>query len=590
MITGRLPAELSKVILATASLCLISVSASQASYLSHRSTDLYFAQEEFNEPWVPRKGRMSYEQDRSQQDYGQGTKGTVHRVTCARLPEIVGLNGRANHDDIVVITTKGGCTLPGLAIHKGVTIRPATQLASAFHKTVTVTPRDKVKPGSHNPDDAIFKHVADAYPSSLACNAAAGACITVNVPTDKTVTIKDFHIWTRSPAVTPLIESRSGGLVLDNNFIEGTVQRDANSKFLGYTQSSAVLIHGSHAILKNNLIVYANIGVLLLPTQISDKSHYELRNNTIAEMGLRAIQLDGSSFVNTNGPMIKVNLDKNVINHGVLDLVPGSEHLYPDEGDEDEDENQDPDRPPVPQTGVQLTQADIVLTGNSFGQSALFHLAIIDGRAWIEKNIFKDAYVSIFNGGSAEIHVNRNLFESNKNIVNDMGQALSFSSPFPSGNICKNQTFSSFYSGPPNVTGYIDIPQRDYSFIFHDTKKVSRSKIRKARRREPDLWDAYDNYQDFAVASESRSKYIERPVKKKKKEIKNPEAMWDVFKNFFYKQNERIVAHVLFDRTDISQDGDYRECFDYSTLYKVGEPPFDAAEDIFLGKEPDEKT
>lgn len=598
MITGRLPARLSKVILMTASACFISVSASQADYLSHRSTELFFATEEFNEPWVPRKGKMSYEQDASQPEYGQGTKGTVHRVTCAELPGIVGPNGRANHGDIVVLTSKGVCNLPGLAIHKGVTIRPARDLVPGFHNTVTVTPRDKVKPGSHNPDDAIFKHVVDAYPFSLSCDAAAAPCITVNIPSDKTTTITDFHIWTKSPLVAPLVESRSGGLVLDNNYIEGTVQRDANARFLGYAQSSAVLVHGSHAVLKNNLIVYANIGVLLLPTQISDKSYYVLQNNTVAEMGLLAIQLDGSSFVNRNGPMVSVKLHKNTINRGVLDLVPGSEHLYEyeyeyeyedDEDPVDEDENQGPDRPPVPQAAIQLTKADMILTGNSFGQSDLAHLIVIDGRAWIDQNIFRDGDTAIFNGGSSEIHVNRNLFESNKNIVTDMGQALAFGSPFPSGNICRNQPFSSFYSGPPQVTGYVDTAQRGFEFVSSSEKKVSRSAVQRARKREPKLWDAYDNYQNFAAASEDKPKFSE-PADEKKKKSRKPEAMWSVFKNFFYKQSEPVVAHVLFDRSDISQEDDYRSCFDYSTLYKIGEPPIDEADDIFLGNDSRKET
>ena len=62
--------------------------------------------------------------------------------------------------------------------------------------------------------------------------------------------------------------------------------------------------------------------------------------------------------------------------------------------------------------------------------------------------------------------------------------------------------------------------------------------------------------------------------------------MWKVFRQFYEKQKEPVVAHVLFDRPDVADSTDYRACFDYSTLYKFATPvesedsPFITEEDL----------
>lgn len=567
MITGRLPAGLSKVILTSASVCLISVSASRADYLSHRSPALVFATEKFDEPWVPRKGKMSYEQDAAQPDYGQGTKGTVHQATCAQLPGIVGPAGKARDGDIIVITSKGSCKLSGLTIHKAVTIRPSG------------TPGPVVT----DLKDAGLDAAARKYELDFDCGSMTTACITANVAPGKMVTIRDINIHTDSLLDAPLIESRSGGLTLINNLISGAMRTNTDGDILGFELSAAVLIHGSQAVLKNNLIVHSSVGVMLIPTQISKKSNYTLSGNTITRVDV-GVLMDGTVFTSSDGPMVKITLAGNNINPG-LDEDIASSFNPPEPG---HDTILGYGGIGVPQYGVLARRVNLTLSGNSFGTSDI-HVELTGSKAFLDKNLFRHSHqYSIYIIDGTQVSINRNLFDDNQNVIYGIGYAFADNSPYPAGNICVNQTFASFYRGPSHVTGYVDVNAFPPSFAYYadEKKKVSRSAISKSRRRNPDLWAAFeDTGEIFTEGKTSGSPYVElksdSSAREKKAKSKTPDYMWDVFRTFYEKGTEPVVAHVLFDRKDVKPGDEYRACFDYSTLYKFDKPD-DWDDDLYL--------
>lgn len=546
--------------------------------------------------WVPRKGKMTYEEDAIQDDYGLGRR-RVRKVTCAQLPGYVGLGGGAEDEDIVVVTTKGTCNLSGLQVTKAVTIRPT----------------ETVSPLGQDLASMRLSTLANKYANKFNCSTMTSACITTNVGIGKTVVIENFHIFTDKPMMAPLVESRSGGLVLKNNLIIGAVERDDDDLILFYEQPAVVLAHGSHVSLQNNLIARASVGVMLMPTQFTPDSHFTLSGNILTQISV-GIHASGSTFMTSEGSMTKVNLIGNYINPALkyyfdsATYGPGSSGA-PDEdtdiaeGDQyipDDDKVLGLDVSPV-QYSVFVTGVTLKMKGNSLG-SAENHVQLQSSRAFFEQNIFRGAErYSIYPLDNNQISINRNLFDDNDQIIYMIGYALENHSPIPAGNVCLNQNFRSFYRGGFHMTGYIKnvdtSPQ--YVLIANPVDKISRSALRKSQRADPEMWAEYQGVSTLAKAEEDKKAKIVTssnmyynlangigPGAKKAKKRKKPRDMWSVFRKFYEKQKEPVVAHVLFDRPDVAQSGEYRACFDYSTLYKFADPiededsPFITEEDL----------
>lgn len=110
---------------------------------------------------------------------------------------------------------------------------------------------------------------------------------------------------------------------------------------------------------------------------------------------------------------------------------------------------------------------------------------------------------------------------------------------------------------------YVDVnthsatPQSSFS-----GKKPSRSKIRKSRKQEKALWAAYDAFLSGLEGDAAE-------------DLKGNgmDEMWGAFRAFFYKIQDDIVAHILFERPDVNADGGYYACLDYSLIYKFGPAP-----------------
>lgn len=121
------------------------------------------------------------------------------------------------------------------------------------------------------------------------------------------------------------------------------------------------------------------------------------------------------------------------------------------------------------------------------------------------------------------------------------------------------------------MISYVDVNSGGVTSDSSFTKKrVSRSKIRKSRRKEPGLWAAYDAFlsgldEESAEAASANGK----------------EEMWGAFKAFFYKIQEDVVAHILFDRPDVNPEDGYYACLDYSLIYKFGVGPGGGEDGIF---------
>lgn len=539
--------------------------------------------------WVPRKGKMTYEEDAIQDDYGQGRR-RVRKVTCAQLPGYVGLGGGAADEDIVVVTTKGVCNLARLQITKAVTIRPS----------------ETVPPLGHDLASMRLSTVADKYANKFNCSTMTSACITTNVGIGKTVVIENFHIFTDKPMMAPLVESRSGGLVLKNNLIIGAVERDDDDLILLYEQPAVVLAHGSHVSLQNNLIARASVGVMLMPTQFTPKSHFTLNGNVLTQIDV-GVHASGSTFMTREGSMTKVNLINNYITPALrynfnsatygpglsddlgVDVAEGAQYIP------DDDKVLGLDTSPI-QYSVFVTGVTLKMKGNSLG-SAENHVQLQNSRAFFEQNIFRGAErYSIYPLGNNQISINRNLFDDNDQIIYQIGYALENHSPIPAGNVCLNQTFRSFYRGAFHMTGYIKNVDTspEYTLIADPVAEISRSALRKSKRANPQMWAEYEGVGSQAKAEEKKKSYANTnlyvmaangtlPTTKKKKK---PVGMWKVFRKFYEKQKEPVVAHVLFDRLDVADSTDYRACFDYSTLYKFDNPvesedsPFITEEDL----------
>lgn len=539
--------------------------------------------------WIPRKGKMTYEEDATQDDYGQGRR-RVRKVTCAQLPGYVGLGGGAEDEDIVVVTTKGVCNINGLQITKAVTIRPA--------ETVPPLGRDLAS--------MRLSTIADKYANKFDCSTMTSACITINVAIGKTVVIENFHIFTNKPMMAPLVESRSGGLALRNNMIVGAVERDYDNMIHRYEQPAVIIVHGSHVSLQDNLIARASVGVMLMPTQFTPKSHFTLSGNVLTQIEV-GVHASGSTFMTSEGPMTKVNLINNYITPALRDDFRSAtygpwaqDNSAANDADDaqalpDDDKVLGLDTSPVGYS-VFVTGVNLKMRGNSLG-SAENHVQLQNSRAFFEQNIFRGAdRYSIYPLGNNQISINRNLFDDNDQIIYQIGYALENHSPMPAGNVCLNQNFRSFYRGPFHMTGYIKnvdtSPQ--YVLIANPEDKISRSALRKSKRASPEMWADYEGVSSLAKADEKKNASTNTNVfvmaangtLPTKKKAKKPRDMWNVFRTFYEKQTEPVVAHVLFDRSDVADNTDYRACFDYSTLYKFANPvesedsPFITEEDL----------
>lgn len=529
--------------------------------------------------WVPRKGKMSYEEDAAQDEYGEG-RNKIRKVTCKSLPGFVGPGGGAVDEDIVVITSKGTCKLGGLLVAKAVTITSAEE--------VDATATDLA--------DMRFSTLAAKYKQRFDCSDMISACITTNVGIGKTVIIKDFHIFTNKPMMAPLVESRSGGLVLVNNLIMGAVGRGEDDQILFYEQPAVVIAHGSHLSLKNNVIARASVGVMVIPTQITPESQYTLSGNILSQLVV-GVQASGTTFISSDGPMAKINLEDNYI-HPALRFNFDSATYNRPAFDDDFDDTDTPSLPDddlilgldvvPPQYGVFGVGVTLKMRGNSFG-SAEYHVQIQNTTAYIEQNIFRGADRFAINPmDQNQISISRNLFDSNSQIIYEIGYAFESRSPFPAGNVCVNQDFRSFHRNAPNLTGYISDTGQGLRFAFRadEIVKISRSNLRRSKRADPEMWADYTSANSLVKVKVSTNPFLAAAAASRKSNSKIPRDIWPVFRTFFQKQREPVMAHILFDRDDVvsPDSGLYRPCFDYSTLYKF-ETPQEPEDSPFLSSD-----
>lgn len=557
----RALATLAPVACAAAALGLVSASVASADFLSHRSPEQMFQKENFS-TWSPRKGKMSYENDASQPDYGQG-RGSSYTKTCAQLSKFLGLNGGAAHGDVITVKpAKGGdtCTFArGLVITKGVTLQPfvptgksnpvITRVFTSEHSTWWQG-RRRAK------DEAAAKkgQEADRYPSEAPkyiagskaayrngynlhfnCEATAGPCVTTNVPADKTVVIKSIHFHRTSHLTAPLVETHRGGIVLVNNFLEGKYASPETP------YPPVILVHSNRAILKGNLIADAYEGVKLRPAENYSYSAFKISGNIITNVSM-GVQAEGTKKLDLSGNLFGPN---------------------------------------------------------SYGRGkAVFHVMVSNGEAMINQNVFRNSYggaVMNMPMSAVKINLDRNLFEGNGTVASDIGGSLVRKSPFPTGNICKKQPFESFYKGRPHYTGFVTpytsmMSPGKVDFVYTGPKKkTSRSKLKKSRRSQKDLWQGYDTYLASAagVIAKQQTQYrqVEDPKARKRSSRKSKGPvyparkgelwgeMWHVFRTFQAKQSENVGAHVLFDKYGLSSADGFTSCFDYSTLYKFAAAP-----------------
>jgi hypothetical protein len=549
---------------AAAALGLVSAPIAAADFMSHRSSELVFAKDDFS-TWSPRKGKMSYEDDASQPDYGQG-RGTSYTKTCAKMAQFVGPGGGAQHGDVITVKPANGgntCTFSkGLIITKGVTLKPfvpkgksnpkITRIFAQEHKAWWNGRRNAVatkwEEGDQNSDEPWYAGEAPKYlPGATAayrgaynlhfdCEATSGPCVTTNVPGDKTVTILNTHFRRITHLKAPMIETHRGGIVLVGNFIEGKYASPETP------YPPAILVHSNRAVLKNNLIADAYQGVKLHPAENYSSSTFKLTGNIITNVTI-GVQAEGTK--------------------------------------------------------------ELVLTENLFGPNAygklkaLFHVMVSNGTAMVNQNVFRNSLASaVMNMPSSAVKINldRNLFEDNATVAFDIGGSLVRKSPFPSGNICKKQPFQSFYNGRPHYTGYVTpytsmMQPGMVDFVYTGPKKkTSRSKLRKSKRNQPALWDGYIAYLDTAAGKIKKEQSVYRqsedPKARKRSTRKSSKGtayparkgelwgeMWGVYSTFSAKRAETVGAHVLFDQYNLSARDGFTSCFDYSSLYKFDVAP-----------------
>lgn len=546
---------------------LIAAPAAQADFLSHRSPDLLFAQDDFS-TWSPRKGKMSYENDSSQPEYGQG-RGTSYTKTCGQLAKFLGPDGKAKHGDVITVKPKNGgdtCSFGnGLVITKGVTLQPfvptgrstrmITQVFAQEHKSWWQGRRDdkaqKWEDGDQNEAEPYHaaeapkylrgaaKAYRNAYNLHFNCDATSGPCVTTNVPANKTVVIKHIHIYRTSQLAAPLIETHRGGIVLVNNFIEGQYASPETP------YPPAILVHSNRAVMKSNLIADAYQAVKLHPAENYSSSTFQLTGNIITNVTI-GVQAEGTR---------KLELTENLFGPNAF-------------------------RQPAP-------------------IPALFHVMVSNGEAMINQNVFRGSLAAaVMNMPSSAVKINldRNLFEGNATVAYDIGGSLVRKSPFPTGNICKSQEFQSFYNGRPHYTGYVTpytnmMQPGKVDYVYTGPgKKTSRSKLKRAKRNEPELWKDYSAYLASAATKirEEQSQYRHSVDAKPKKRSRKRSSrgvsyparsgelwgeMWHVFRTFNAKRNENVGAHVLFDTYGLSSNDGFTACFDYSTLYKFAAAP-----------------
>lgn len=505
---------------------------------------------------------MSYENDASQPDYGQG-RGSSYTKTCGQLSKFLGPDGGARHGDVITVKpAKGGdtCTFAtGLIITKGVTLQPfvptgksnpvIAEVFASEHKTWWQGRRSAKEDAAAKKGQETVRYASEApkyipgaasayrggYNLHFNCEASAGPCITTNVPADKTVVIKNIHFSRTSHLAAPLVETHRGGIVLANNFLEGKYASPETP------YPPVVLVHSNRAVLQGNLIADAYEGVKLRPAENYSYSAFDISGNIITNVSM-GIQAEGTK---------------------------------------------------------KLELSDNLFGPNSYGKGkAVFHVMVSNGEAMVNQNVFRNSYggaVMNMPMSAVKINLDRNLFEDNGTVAADIGGSLVRKSPFPTGNICKKQPFESFYKGRPHYTGFVTpynsmMSPGGVDFVYTGPKKkTSRSKLKKSRRKEKDLWGGYDSYLASAAAviakQQTQYRQVEAPKTRKRSSRKSKGPvyparkgelwgeMWNVFRTFQAKQTENVGAHVLFDKYGLSSKDGFTACFDYSTLYKFAAAP-----------------
>jgi parallel beta helix pectate lyase-like protein len=516
--------RIAKCLVGLAVASLAGISSSSADYLSNRTTDMLFAAEDFS-TWTPRSGKMTYEKDVLQPEWGKGGRSKSYTVGCKTLQAIVGPNGRAKDGDTIKVSGKGPCNLTNLEIHKAVRIIPASM--PTIRRPELVGEIDKKLANHHL-----------KFPITMTCATSSAPCITVNIDRDKYAAIVGFHIKANSWLLAPLIESRSGGIQLKQNFIEGEVREFSGPQTQGMEQATAILIHGSNAIIEQNTIAHMRSGLAFIPTQRSTKgSIYKVSQNTIAQVD-EAVNADGSIFASTR-PGVKILVANNQIM--------------------------------ARRTGIVNKSTAMTVTGNTFLQTGV-HGIFIRGINYINKNVFKNAaFSSLIFVERPTAYIDQNLFEGNGiysgNVsgmaIDGIEQIYMGRSPHPSGNICRNQPYGTFIKPPPHEIRYIDIETGSINPVStFSRKKVSKRKLKKQQDAAQELWAAYNAYvAGLAEPEEGQKPYV------------GEDQMWGPFASYYVKSKEPIMAHILFERPDVNPAENYTACPDYSDVYKFGPGP-----------------
>lgn len=540
----------------------------------------FAAKEEFS-TWTPRKGKMTYERDSLQPEWGMGGRGDTFKVTCAQLKARVGQNGTARDGDTLIVTSPV-CNLGTLTVYKAVNIVAAS---------TPPAPRFDYSRGI----DEGLKTFGVQYKSKLNCQTLTAPCITINLPPEKVASIVGFHIKTNGNLLAPLVESRSGGLILKNNFLEGEYRKpipEGEERPRGFERATAVLVHGSKAILKGNTIVHARSGIALLPTQKSpDGSIYAVDGNRILRMGEAGITADGSIFYDYASPRpgVKVGVTLNEIDAYETGYAAkrvesrismntfDPEYLVRRGVIEDQAQRQSEFNAPkneivdgrysrnVCKSSPGSTRCCKAQPNHSSCQTpvtsrpftgAYNHINIQDGVAFISYNVFRDARDrSIAAFGLVKLYIDNNLFDHNKLIIDhkDLGYSMATGTPYPAGNICREQPFESQYNGADKTLQVIDISSGG---LTEDDGPVTAD-----RRKRNALWNAYDAYfsgiQDCTGENASACK-----------RSRGPSKMWAAFKAYFLRTQDQVYTHALFERPDVRPGEGYYSCVDYSTLYR----------------------
>lgn len=549
-----------------------------ADFLANRSPEAFFAKEEFS-TYTPLKGKIPYDY----KEKGVVVNPPVYKVSCKGLQAMVGKGSKIKSGAKVMLTGKGVCNITNtLAIHKGVTI-----VASSM----PTNPSFDYMRGI----DAGLKTHGNKFPAKINCATHTAPCITINVGPNEFAGLAGFHIKVNSRLLAPLVESRSGGIVLKSNFLEGEYRPKATGdkeRPLGYSRATAVLVHGSNAIIEKNTISYARSGVALLPSQKAAKgSLYKLEGNHILRMDESGVFADGSIFYvrplgnpfeapsrnrqDLGNLEVKVSMIANAIDADISGyyakrvdstLIANTfnpEYLVYKYFD---DLNRDKicKKPEKPKKKKSYRRDAVPQEPDCPPQSfrgSQSYVVIEDGVAKVSYNVFRDAArsaISVF--ARPRLHIDNNLFDHNQTVMLDheLAEAFMSRSPFPSGNICREQNFESQYTaGAGDV--YEIIMEGEGDAIPGEGNMIS---LRRTRDNSG-LWNAFDRYwMGFDCVNEDggRSK---RCGKRK------PKKMWDAFMSYHNRTKDQIMAHSLFERPDVNSGEGYKACMDYSTVYKI---------------------